>query len=70
MPPGVTMPILLPANSVNHRFPSSPRAIPTGLLAMVGTGNSLKDCAMAGMAPATAHNIATIRPGQSHALAR
>src|SRR5579863_1735507 len=35
------VPILLPAVSVNHMFPSDPGAMPQGLLAAVGTLNSV-----------------------------
>jgi hypothetical protein len=40
-PSGLIRPILLPCVSVNHKFPSGPAAIPTGLLDAVRMGNSV-----------------------------
>ena len=39
-PAVVIRPILLPANSVNHRLPSGAATMPWGSLPLVGTGNS------------------------------
>ena len=41
-PPVVTRPILLPANSTNHRLPSAPVMMPLGLLPAVGIANCVK----------------------------
>jgi hypothetical protein len=40
--PGCRRPILLPSFSLNHKFPSGPSAIPTGLLLSVGTSCSAR----------------------------
>ena len=41
MPVVVIRPTLFPADSVNHRLPSGPAAIPCGALSAVGIGNSV-----------------------------
>ena len=44
MTPGVLVvirPILLPTDSVNHRFPSGPAVMPKGVLSAVGMVKSL-----------------------------
>jgi hypothetical protein len=41
LPAGVSRPMLLPATSVNQRFPSGPSVMASGPLAAVGTGTSV-----------------------------